>query len=655
MQFDNFKFKKMNRFTFTKFLLILALMASPFAFYGQENDSIVENKYNNGTFKDYVYVTGDFGLGFLSGDNSKLKMDVNGHVGFGYQFDNILGVRANLGYGSLNGTFDNLSIDKMNYFEANINLTISLTDIIFGYNPERLVNFVPHIGIGQVQYKVTTVDNQGNTLRNIDERSVVATIPMGAEVNFRINDNWKVYLDFIANYADTELLDGVHGGVHNDWFSSLNLGVNYRLGDKANIFRRQPEFCNYWFLAFDGGASLLNGDNKYEFKDIRGNFNVGVGYNFHNYYRVYGKLGYGIYSGSNSNYFVVNYADYFAANVNVSADVIGLIFGYKEARKVSLYPHIGLGQIQYRARATYANGNTNKTGYEQNSNTKGDGVYNRRVIMTVPVGIEFTYNMNEKYDIYADFTSSYADSDFLDCYASGKSKDWLNTFNLGVRYKFATSCARADARAKAIEEIKSGRITTDDVKDVIEGALEEQSVKDAETIESAVSRAAEEAATKAKETTYNNNFTNIVFPINEAEKLDTQTNIDALNRAAKELENGCTIVKVVVEGFTSPDGSENDNQNLAKERANAAAKLVKENLNIEESLIEIVTKGPDWEGLFNAIEGSDLENKDELVKQIKESNNREQTLRNLISSDKGLGELLPQLRRAAVTITTVKQ
>ena len=121
------------------------------------------------------------------------------------------------------------------------------------------------------------------------------------------------------------------------------------------------------------------------------------------------------------------------------------------------------------------------------------------------------------------------------------------------------------------------------------------------------------------------------------------------------MRNGYKVEKVLVEGFTSPDGSENDNQNLAQERANAAAELVKGNLNIEDSLIEIVSKGPDWEGLFNAIEGSDLENKDELVKQIKESNNREQTLRSLMSSNKGLGELLPQLRRAAVTITTVKQ
>ena len=261
--------------------------------------------------------------------------------------------------------------------------------------------------------------------------------------------------------------------------------------------------------------------------------------------------------------------------------------------------------------------------------------------------------MNENDDGFIEVTTNYADTDMLDCVYSGESKDYLNTFNLGLRYKFDNSCVRAEAKAKAAEEAKSDCVTPEELKEALKEAFEEQAAKEAE--EEAAREAEAAAVAAAKETVYHNNFTNIVFPINEAKKLDTQTNIDALNRAASEMRNGYKVEKVLVEGFTSPDGSENDNQNLAQERANAAAELVKENLDIEDSLIEIVSKGPDWEGLFNAIEGSDLENKDELVKQIKESNNREQTLRSLMSNNKGLGELLPQLRRAAVTITTVKQ
>ena len=642
----------MNKLNFTKFLLIVALMACPFAFYGQENDSIAEKKQDYRTFEDYVYVSGDFGLGFLKGDNSKLKVDFNGHVGFGYQFDNILGIKANLGYGSLNGGFDNLSIDKMNYFEANLNLTVNLTDIILGYNPERLINLVPHIGIGQVQYKVSTVNNEGATLRNIEERRVAATIPMGAELNFRVNNNWKVYLDFVANYVDTVLLDGVYSGEHNDWFASVNLGASYRLGDKANIFNRQDEFCNYWFLTADGGASFLFGDNKYDFGTVRGNMNIGGGYNFHNFYRVYGKIGYGIYTAENPDYFSLNYADYYAANINISADLIGLIFGYKETRRVGLYPHIGIGQIQYRARTTFENGKNVQYGYNHDAsiNTKGHGIANRKVVLTVPMGVEFTYNMNENYDVFVDVTTNYADTDMLDCVYSGESKDYLNSFNLGLRYKFTNSCAKAEAKARAAEEAKVDCVTPEELKEALKEALEEQEAKRAE--EEAAKAA--EAAAIAKETVYHKNFTNIVFPINESKKLDCQTNIDALNRAANEMRNGYKVEKVLVEGFTSPDGSENDNNNLAQERANSAAELVKETLDIDESLVEVVSNGPDWDGLFNAINGSEMSNKEDIIKKIKESNNREQTLRELMGKYNELEELLPQLRRAAVTITTVK-
>ena len=654
-------FKKMNRLNFTKFLFIVVLMLCPFAFYGQENDSISKKTNDYKTFEDYVYVSGDLGLGFLKGDNAKLKMDFNGHLGFGYQFDNILGIKANLGYGSLNGGFDNLSIDKMNYFEANLNLTVSLTDIIFGYNPERLVNFVPHIGLGQVQYKVRTVNNEGETLRNIEDRRTVATIPMGAEVNFRINNNWKVYMDFVANYADTDVLDGVYSGEHNDWFAAFNIGASYRLGDKANIFNRQHEFCNYWFLTADGGASFLFGDNKYELQSVRGNMYIGGGYNFHNYYRVYGKIGYGIYTGENPDFFTLDYADYYAANINISADLIGLIFGYDETRRIGLYPHIGIGQIQYRARTTFENGKKVQYGYDHdaNTNTKGHGIADRKVVLTVPMGVEFTYNMNETYDVFVDVTTNYSDTDMLDCVYSGESKDYLNSFNVGLRYKFKNSCVRA--QAKADEDC----VTPEELKEALKEALAEQDAKrdneEAQRAEEAAQRAEEaaakatEAAAIAKETIYHNNFTNIVFPINESKKLDTQTNIDAINRAANEMRNGYEVERVLVEGFTSPDGLEDSNHNLAQERADAAAKLVKEHLEVDDQHLEIVSKGPDWEGLFNAIKGSEMSNKEEIIQKLNESSNREQTLRELIDQSQELHDLLPQLRRAAVTITTVKR
>ena len=645
----------MNKLSFTKLIMIMVLALCPMAFYGQNDNT--ENQ--NAQFNDYAYVTGDLGLGMLNGDNSGLKLGLNGHFGIGYQFDNIVGVKGNIGFGGLNGKYDYVNIDKSNYFEANANLTINLTDIIFGYNPDRKLNFVPHIGIGQVRYRVRLNDNNGNDVyengyNKRDGRKVVATVPMGFELNYAINPSWKVYLDYTANYADTDLLDGIAKGEHNDWFTSINLGASYRLGSEANIFKRRGIYCNYWFVTADGGASFLFGDNKYNFKSVRGNANIGIGYNFYNFYRVYGKIGYGIFTGEYDKLFTLNYGDYYTANLNISADIISLIFGYDESRRGAIYPHIGLGQMQYRARATYANGEKAAVGYDHNAsyNKKGRGLFDRKVALTIPVGVEFNYVLNHRVDLYADFTTAYADSDIVDAFWSGNSNDWHTTANVGLRYKFNRSCYDNSSEDGIVEDLTSPEtyyITPEDVKQAVREALAEHAANQPKT----------ETKTEVveKHTIYHTNHANIVFPINEIEKINTQTNIDAINRASQEVQEGFHVEDIVVEGYASPEGPADKNYRLAEERAKAAAELVQNELHthLDPSHVKIHSNGADWEGLIEAILGSDLADKEDIAKELETSSNREETLRKLMNKYPGIAPLLPQLRRANVTITTVKE
>ena len=631
---------------FTTLLMIVILALCPMTFFGQNE---IEKQATS--FNDYAYVSGDLGLGLLNGDNSGVKLGLNGNLGIGYQFDHIVGIKGNIGFGGLNGKYDHVSIDKSNYFNANLNLTVSFTDIILGYNPDRKFNAVPHIGFGQVRYQIRLEKNNGNIYENgYSERygrKVAATIPMGFELNYAINPNWKVYLDYTATYADTDLLDGVARGKHNDWFSSVNLGASYRLGSEANIFRRNDPYCNYWYLMADGGASFLFGDNQYNFKSVRGNANVGIGYDFHNFYRIYGKLGYGIFTGEYENFFTLDYADYYTANINIAAEIVGFIFGYDQDRRYGIYPHVGLGQMQYRARATYANGKKTSVGYDHNAsyNKKGRGFYDRKVVMTVPVGIELNYIINQRVDVYADVTTEWADSDIVDAIWSGTHNDWHTTINAGLRYKLNGSCYK-------VEEETNNCITPEDVKNAIKEALQEYEANRPQTEAAATVR----TEVVEKRTVYHTNHANIVFPINEVTKAKTQTNIDAINRASQEVQNGFHVESILVEGYASPEGPADENYRLAEERAKAAAELVQEELHthLEPSQVTIHSNGGDWDGLFEAILGSDLANKEAIVKEIQESSNREETLRKLMNKYSGIEPLLPQLRRANVTITTIK-
>ncbi|MBR4156334.1 MAG: outer membrane beta-barrel protein [Bacteroidales bacterium] len=667
--------------TFKKLMLTVALAMSSMFIVAQESTNETPSQKNS------IYVSGDLGLGILNGDFNKLKLDMNGHLGVGYKFDNYIGLKANVGYGSFNGGYENHILEESNYFEANLNLTLDLTNIILGYNPDRKFSAIPHIGLGQLQYRINLTNTDGSTYfregygkdSNVSEggingRKSIATIPMGLELNYKINPQWNVYLDFTTNYSDSDLIDGLKpGDHHNDWFYSINLGANYVFNNKIhNFFKSTDEFCNYWYLTLDGGATLLFADNNFYLSTMRHNFSIGAGYDFRNYYRIYAKLGKGVYNGNGrvpEFFFEMGNANYLNATLNLSADVIGLIFGENEDRRVTLYPHIGIGQTQFRATNNYlieGGGEVVHVGYNNNdaNNNRGDGIDGRKTAFTYPLGLELVYNYNETTEFYADVTTNYTNSDLMDCLTDGYNYDAYSTINVGLRYKFNRLCGLdSNDESVSAEEIKQAvreavaqqqaEEATENAKSYITPEELKQAVKDA-IQEYEASRPKQESVLSPA-TVINNNYSDISFPKNGAQKVKTQTNIDALNRASNQVTDGSAVNRIIVEGYASPEGSNAYNERLAQKRAEEAVEIIKKELGeIETERIEISNKGADWEGLMNAIAASEIENSEEIIDEIKNSSNREETLKGLMEQYPQIKQLLPQLRRASVVITTVK-
>ena len=675
------------RMVIKKLMLTVAIAMSSMFVIAQESTNETPSQKND------FYISGDLGLGILNGDFNKLKLDMNGHLGVGYKFDNYIGLKANVGYGSFNGGYENHNLEQLNYLEANINLTLDLTNIILGYNPDRKFSAIPHIGIGQLQYRINLTNTDGSTYfkegyskdshvnknkGGINGRKPIATIPMGLELNYKVNPQWNVYLDFTTNYTDSDLIDGLKSGDHhNDWFYSINLGANYVLNNKIHdIFKSTDEFCNYWYLTFDGGATLLFADNNFYLSTMRSNFSIGAGFDFRNYYRIYAKLGKGSYNGNgkvNGFRFEIGDANYLNATLNLSADVISLIFGEKEDRKVTLYPHIGIGQTQFRATnhffMTEDNTEIVHVGYNNydDNNNRGDGINGRKTAFTFPIGVELTYNYNETTEFYADVTNNYTNTDLMDCLTDGYNYDVYSTINVGLRYKFNRLCGLNS---------KDENVTAEDIKQAVKEAVAQQQAEEAaaeeeakssyitpEELKQAVKDAIEEyEASKPKQesvlspaTVINNNYSDISFPKNGAQKVKTQTNIDALNRASNQVTDGSAVNRIIVEGYASPEGNNAYNERLAQKRAEEAVEIIKKELGeIETERIEITNKGADWEGLMNAIAASDIENSEEIIDEIKSSSNREETLKDLMEQYPQIKQLLPQLRRASVVITTIK-
>jgi Flp pilus assembly protein TadD/outer membrane protein OmpA-like peptidoglycan-associated protein len=230
--------------------------------------------------------------------------------------------------------------------------------------------------------------------------------------------------------------------------------------DSGNTNKKKSNgFSPYIFLQGEIGAANFRGD-LYQYKAAWDWRYIGVdgflggGFQFLPWMNVYGKVGRGFMGGQNRYAHISNNTtkglytdiDYFEANLNLGFELINMFAGYKD-RLVKLTLHAGAGQVQYKTR-TYLLCNDKRwatSGYDgQTGSRAGGGINGRKVVLTVPVGMELSFRVSPKIDIYGDYTYAWMDTDYAD---NVKSKtdgfftdnDFYDYFNVGVRYNFRKS------------------------------------------------------------------------------------------------------------------------------------------------------------------------------------------------------------------------
>lgn len=272
-----------------KRIVVIILLFAPLTFFGQSkgvykvkgNDKpITRVKYNPTGKKDNsnrgLYFMASIGPTLLNGDNGgRYKLGFDGNLGLGYQIHDFVGLEARFGYATLGGKYDKIKSQKVNLFEANINLMINLTNIIFGVNSSRKIDVIPHIGIGQVQsrgrveyhdgkivsfgYEDYDAPHNNNALVDgmiqvneyyskpygggIGNRIVSGTIPMGIDLSYILTYRIKFHFDYVVTYTDTDRLDAVPAGYHYDWFTSLQ----FRFQMKLSARKKAPSPCDNVF------------------------------------------------------------------------------------------------------------------------------------------------------------------------------------------------------------------------------------------------------------------------------------------------------------------------------------------------------------------------------------------------------------------------
>lgn len=155
----------------------------------------------------------------------------------------------------------------------------------------------------------------------------------------------------------------------------------------------------------------------------------------------------------------------------------------------------------------------------------------------------------------------------------------------------------------------------------------------------------------------------IKFLIQQADLRSSETgseavkNLQAAIKAAQEDEKK-EISKIEVSGYASPDGSQNLNENLAKNRQKAAQNFLKKDLkkNKVSTAVESKITAEDWEGFQAAMEQSNIQDKDLVLRVLSmysDPEEREAQIKNLSSVYSTIAdEILPALRRSRMILTT---
>ena len=155
----------------------------------------------------------------------------------------------------------------------------------------------------------------------------------------------------------------------------------------------------------------------------------------------------------------------------------------------------------------------------------------------------------------------------------------------------------------------------------------------------------------------------IKFLIQSAELRSSETKNDGvkgLQAAIKDAKNNekKEINKIEVSGYASPDGGMSLNEKLAQNRQKAAANFLKKDLkkNKVNKAIESNITAEDWEGFRKAMENSNMQDKDLVLRVLSmysDPEEREAQIKNLSSVYGTIAdEILPALRRSRLILTT---
>lgn len=636
--------------------------------------SIFAQKKQSKPVERYFYISAEGGLSINHTDlanyggvafyqNGAFTLDeyflknYNGKVGLGYQFSKVMGVNAKFGTATLAGenhgwnlipgglaATSDLQLDPTNrtqFMEANLNLTFNFTNLFFGYNPRRVFNFIPHIGIGGIYYQPGQVnqlpritDANGNgaataTLVNkpADHDPITYTIPLGAEINFNVARMLDIYIDYTYALTGTDNMDQTTKVNEldnifnkNDMYSALNLGLRLK-------FNKKP--CDIDAMAANAKKITYTvNPNPLEEKD--------------------GKV-----------------------CCDVTFNIPGGYFEKEAVMNITPTMTFDGGEVELEP-VTFVGEKVDGGDYQVNY--KNGGQFTKNYCMDYVPGMEngklianpmfYVYNgtiyPTQEEIVKNTYFAQGGDKIIAEGVLVPVVKCEVSNINTIVKENTVTVKWNGDAASydvrlgdKTVEGVKANTYTFENVEpgnyEVYVKAIcsddlvgEWQKGKNAEIIPERKPIAI------------------FYFDYNSAElKPNTKMNKEAALAVAEKLASGEAIHGFEIEGWASPEGELQLNNKLADNRATAGEKAIKNQMKkvkIDEKNFTFSSKGfgPDWNLFIELVQNSNIKDKDQIVRVINNAGSqakKEQEIKNMIQIYPELEkDILPLIRRAEVYV-----
>ncbi len=231
-----------NLLTFTVFFILIST-------------GIKAQSYNSSSFRSYWQLNANGGTSIFFGDIKQYKIwpvsnyenewRYAGGLQLVKQISPIFGLRGQALYGQLAGTRRSSNkYFESNYYEFNLNTTVSLRNIFVRYRAGQLWNIYLTLGIGITNYNTEVRDlttkkviqkvGYGNG-KSFGGRTLEGIAIVGLGMDFRIDDKWSITLESANRIMNADAMDGRISGFKYDIYNYTSAGIAFKFGKSNKV------------------------------------------------------------------------------------------------------------------------------------------------------------------------------------------------------------------------------------------------------------------------------------------------------------------------------------------------------------------------------------------------------------------------------------